>query len=323
MPDNISELCGRFIAVRDIIKENFIWDDSYIHPAAAMTFFTRGVLPDPDKMRECRKTLKKNTSLMSYFRGATELLIISEMSVSPDPEMYLEKIFKAYGALKENFSGSEYLPAAAMLLAGSETKISYSIIVEKAKKIFDIINRRHRILTSNEDVISCLTLAFSDMEAENAADEVEACYSLLSPDFWNNPAQALAFALALYDGSPETKCLKAMELYTKLAEKKHKWSEGIELAALGPAAMLSEDTETIAEQLIKIDDFLSEQKGYGILGIDKKTRMMHASMILTAGSDLTDGGAAITGTISVIIAIETAAMAAILGGTTASSAVNR
>ena len=114
-----------------------------------------------------------------------------------------------------------------------------------------------------------------------------------------------------------------MELYTKLAEKKHKWSEGIELAALGPAAMLSEDTETIAEQLIKIDDFLSEQKGYGILGIDKKTRMMHASMILTAGSDLTDGGAAITGTISVIIAIETAAMAAIIGGTTASSAVNR
>ena len=116
MLENISELCERYINVRDIIKENFVWDDTYIHPAAAMTFYSRGILPDPDKMRECRKMLKKNTSLMSYFRGSAELLMISEMSASPDPHDYLDKVLSAYDKLKKAFPtcGRNRCPSSRM-----------------------------------------------------------------------------------------------------------------------------------------------------------------------------------------------------------------
>ena len=33
--------------------------------------------------------------------------------------------------------------------------------------------------------------------------------------------------------------------------------------------------------LLDVDTFLEQQKGYGVLGMDRKTRMMHAAMLVT------------------------------------------
>ena len=322
MRSESARLCESFISVRDTIREAFVWDDSYIHPAAAVIFVSRGMTPDVEKMRECRKLIKKNTGISSYFRGSSELLLMSEMSLAEDPEGYLKRVLAAYDALKTVFSGSIYLPSAAMLLADTAEESRFAGLSSASKEIFDIINRRHRVLTSREDVVPCLTLAMTGMSPEKAADETEACYSLLYQDFRNNSAQALAFALALYNGPAEKKCLRSMELYTALAERGRKWSGGIELASLGPAAMMDGEVSEIADELVSIDDFLSEQKGYGLLGIDKKTRMMHAAMLLSSGSDLTGGGAGFVGTISVIACIQAAAMCAVISAATASSSAS-
>ena len=322
MRSESARLCESFISVRDTIREAFVWDDPYIHPAAAVIFVTHGRTPDADRMRECRKLIKQNTGIGSYFRGTAELLLMSEMSLAEDPEAYLKKVLAAYDALKKDFSGSIYLPSAAMLLADSAEEAEFARLASLSKDIFDIMNRRHRLLTSNEDVVACLTLALSGMTAEKAADETEACYSILYPDFRNNSAQALAFALALYDAPAEKKCVRTMELYTELAGRDVKWSSGIELAAIGPIAMLDGSVSDIADDLIAIDGFLSQQKGYGALGIDRKTRLMHAAMLLGIGSDRTKGEAVFVGTISVIACIQAAAMCAVISSVAATSAAS-
>ena len=308
MKDSTARLCSRFSAVLEVLKENFVWDDPYIRPAAAMSFVSRGVSPDPDRMRECREILRKNTGAASYFRGPAGLIMVSEMSLSDDPAACLGDTLEAYSALTKVFPGSEYLPAAAMMLSGTTDRSAYDKAAALAGDIFILINRRHRLLTSNEDVLPCLTLAVNGMDKDRAADEVEACYELLAPDFRNNPAQALAFALAAYNDAPEKKCPRAIGLYTRLAGIDRGWSGGIGLAGLGPLAMLGENADDTAKELTEIDAYLSGLKEYGLMGIDRRTRMTHAAMLLTVAEA---GRSGTIGRISAVIGIGTAVITAL------------
>ena len=89
--------------------------------------------------------------------------------------------------------------------------------------------------------------------------------------------------------------------------------------------MLPEDLDVIVTKLIEVDNFLAGQKGYGIFGMDRKQRLMHAAMILCSAyidqsGDHTMHSAALGGTISLIVAQQTAMCAAIAAASAASSA---
>ena len=68
------------------------------------------------------------------------------------------------------------------------------------------------------------------------------------------------------------------------------------------------------EDILEVDEFLSRQKGYGLLGTSKPQRLMQAGMLVT--TDLARGSdamqtAAIGSTIALVIAQEVALCAAI------------
>jgi len=105
-----------------------------------------------------------------------------------------------------------------------------------------------------------------------------------------------------------------MELFEKLKERGYKYGTGYELATLGVLAMLPADVGTIADDTVQAAEFLSEQKGYGILGMTKRQRLMHAGMIVTSDYMVECTSmqtAAVSSTISLIIAQQTAMCAAI------------
>lgn len=81
------------------------------------------------------------------------------------------------------------------------------------------------------------------------------------------------------------------------------------------------------EDIIAADDYLAGQKGYGLFGVGRKQRLMHAAMIVSSAYKADDGKqamstAAIGGTISMIVAQEAAMCAAIAASAAASSANN-
>ena len=91
---------------------------------------------------------------------------------------------------------------------------------------------------------------------------------------------------------------------------------------LGVLATLPAETNTIVADLAEVDDFLSAQKGYGLFGLDRKQRLMHAGMIVTSDylkNDRTMSTAAIHGTISLIAAQQAAMCAAIAASSAAAS----
>ena len=93
--------------------------------------------------------------------------------------------------------------------------------------------------------------------------------------------------------------------------------------ALASLAMLPVEQSVLVEDIKAVDAFLAEQKGYGFLGLDKKTRLMHAAMIVSCDYIKNDTAdiAAMTGAMAVVAA-QQAAMCAVIAASAASTAAS-
>ena len=88
--------------------------------------------------------------------------------------------------------------------------------------------------------------------------------------------------LSIAEGNAEEKCNKVVALYEALKADGVKYGKYHELVVLASLAMLPVEQSVLVEDIKAADAFLTEQKGYGgFFGLDKKTRLMHAAMIVS------------------------------------------
>ena len=326
MRTSLNALCISFIENRDVIKETFFWDSSYIYPVSAAVFVDKRRTADRERLERCRGILKENTGFFSNFRNYIKLPMISMMAVSSDPEEKLKKALTVYEDLKQHFFSSSYLPLASMTISDFVEPPQYEAVARRTRRIYDMMKQAHPFLTSGEDSVFAALLALSNKSDEQIVQDTEQCYDILKPQFFSgNAVQSLSHVLALCEGSAELKCGRAMELFYKLKDQGYKYGTGYELATLGVLAMLPADLDTIADDIVQVAEYLAGQRGYGILGMTKRQRLMHAGMIVT--SDYLDQNAsmqaaAVSSTISLIIAQQTAMCAAIAAANAANNANN-
>ncbi|MBP3569955.1 MAG: DUF4003 family protein, partial [Lachnospiraceae bacterium] len=128
---------------------------------------------------------------------------------------------------------------------------------------------------------------------------------------------------SIAEGNAEEKCNKVVALYEALKADGVKYGKYHELVVLASLALLPVELSVLVEDIKAVDAFLTEQKGYGgFFGFDKKTRLMHAAMIVSCDyvkNDATDI-AAMTGTLAAVAAQQAAMCACIAAATAASSA---
>ena len=326
MRTSLNALCISFIENRDVIKETFFWDSSYIYPVSAAVFVDKRRTADRERLERCRDILKENTGFFSNFRNYIKLPMISMMAVSSDPEEKLKKALTVYEDLKQHFFSSSYLPLASMTISDFVEPPQYEAVARRTRRIYDMMKQAHPFLTSGEDSVFAALLDLSNKSDEQIVQDTEQCYDILKPQFFSgNAVQSLSHVLALCEGSAELKCGRAMELFYKLKDQGYKYGTGYELATLGVLAMLPADLDTIADDIVQVAEYLAGQRGYGILGMTKRQRLMHAGMIVT--SDYLDQNAsmqaaAVSSTISLIIAQQTAMCAAIAAANAANNANN-
>ena len=324
MRTSLKSLCNSFIESRDTIKETFFWGSSYIYPVAAAVFVDKRVTADRERLEMCGEILKENTGFFSNFRNYVKLPMISMMAVSGDPEEKLKKALAVYELLKQHFFSSTYLPLASMTISDYVEPDHYEAVARRTRRIYDLMKQEHPFLTSGEDSVFAALLALSNASDEQIVLNTEQCFDILKPQFFSsNAVQSLSHVLALCEGEAEMKCDCAMELFYKLKDQGYKYGTGYELATLGVLAMLPADLETIADDIVQVAEFLAGQRGYGILGMTKRQRLMHAGLIVT--SDYLDQNtsmqaAAVSSTISLIIAQQTAMCAAIAAANAANNA---
>ena len=327
MRPELQQLCNQFIQNRDVVKDNFFWENSNFYPIAAAIITDKRMNARAEQLLHCKSILENETGFLSSFRDYAKLCIISMMAVDNYPEMKLRKGLTVYDKLKDYFWGSSYLPVAAMMIADMVEPVQYDELVVRTRRIYELMKREHPFLTSSEDSVFAAMLALSHLSDEQIVSETESCYRLLKPEFFSSDAvQSLSHVLALCEGSAEEKCQKTMELYHTLKECGYRYGTGHELATLGVLAMLPVDKTVLVDEFAEVDEFLENQKGYGFWSaITKKERFMHAAMIITSSymdeqSSATMNTAVISSTISMVAAQQAAMCAAIAASSAAASA---
>lgn len=326
MKKNLEELCSRFIENRDLIKSAFGWESAYLYPVCAAIFTDKRQTADIRRMKECNEILKEHTGIFSDFRSTAKLSMVAMMAADDYPDEKLRRALNVYGNLKEHFWSSQYLPVASMIIADLVNEDQYGEVAERTRHIYNLMKNEHPFLTSGEDSVFAAMLALSGLPDEQIVSETEKCYRILKQEFFSgNAIQTLSHVLALSEGNAEEKCRRTYELYQGLKSKGYSYGTGYELATLGVLAMLPENQEVIMEDIMAVDDYLAGQKGYGMFGVGRKQRLMHAAMLVSSAYKTEDDNrtmstAAIGGTISMIVAQE-AAMCAVIAASSA-AAVN-
>src|SRR5690554_3087038 len=185
MENSIKQRTELFVRNRDIMKSNFKWDNSILHPLCACLYTEQEIEIDAGKIKSCKIIIKNNTKLFSTFRGTTLLVLATMLSLEKDPENKYKEVLNAYESLKKEFRSSQYLPISAFVMANMVESIEYDRIAQKAKDIYLRMKKEHPLLTSGEDSGFAVMFALSDLTIDKAVDEMESCYQQLKGNFFS------------------------------------------------------------------------------------------------------------------------------------------
>ncbi len=322
MKPSLNAICESFITSRDIIRNKFIWDDSRIIHICAANFAAQKVQADAEKLEECKKLVNSGTSVFSNFRGNIKLPVITLLAASSDPEGKLEKAKQIYSLLKNYFYGNEYLAYLSVVLTDMTDLDGADKIAERGKRIYNLMRSKHPFLTGGEDSVFALLLAFSDKSDDELIENMEKAYNVLNRKYASDASQSASHVFSLTDGDPDAKCKKMDFIWDSLKNAGKKYSKYYEISALAAFSLGEFDLSEAVDDIIEVDNFLEKQKGYGVFSIDRKTRLMHAVMLVGADYSAyssTASTAAVTTTVA-MIAAQQAAMCAIIAASAVSSA---
>lgn len=324
MKAELLTLCERFIACRDTAKQAFKWDSSMTYPICANIFLARGDMPDVQTLQRCKAILKEQTGIFSNFRGHLRPALASLLAVSERPEEKMALAKENYDLLRQDFFGSEYLALVAFLLTEFSSRERVEEKAGRGREIYNRMRKEHPFLTSSEDSVFAVLMAFSDKTDDDLIYDMEGCYTALKARFSiGNEVQTVSHILALTNGNPDEKAGRVIDLYNALRDAGVKYGRYYELSTLAALSVTGVGIPELVQDIQEANDFLKTQKGYGgLLGLDSKTRAMHAALLV---SDLYTNReqantAAMTSTLVQIIAQEMA-MCAITASVAASSAV--
>lgn len=315
--------CKNLIKNKETMKSAFAWEDGLTHLACAGIFINKEQTVNEEMLLQCKDILKRNTGIFSNFKSTAKPMIVAMLAANENPQLLMERGLKVHDLLKEEFMSSVYLPIAAMIIAQYADEARYAELAQRTRRIYKQMRADHPFLTSGEDSTFCALMALLDKPDEVLLGDAEECYKILKNNFFSsNAVQSLSHVLSMCDGEPENKCQKTMELFQKLKEAGHKYGTSYELPTLGVLAMADGNQDEIAAEMAEIDQWLSEQKGFGFFSsISAKQRLMYAGMIAQQDyiNDKMMQGAAVNGVISLIVAQQAAMCAAITASAAATA----
>ena len=317
------ELVIRFIETRDAIRAAFRWESEYIYPACAHIFLAADRAVDRERLERCKAMVKSTTGPFSSFRGNIKLPLICMLAAGDEPEARWEGTERTYGLLKEAFFSSEYLALAALILSEEVPEADIPALAARGKGLYQRMKKEHPFLTGQEDSVFALLLAESQRTDDELIDDMEACYRLLDERFPKGDAlQSVSHVLALSQEAPEEKVHRLIALFDGIQRAGGKYGKDRQLPILAALSLAKGSVDELVQGLMALDGLLSQQKGYtGVFGMDRRTRMMHAAMLLSLPDRQPElVNAAAQQTTLALIAAQQALMCAVIASSVAANA---
>ncbi len=319
MRDSLKILCDGFLQNRENIKVHLKGGYGFLNPVCSAMLASKGLFPTPETLLKCRDILRSHAGIFSNLRGNITLPVITMLASSDAPEEKLRKILDIYEILKKYFSKNEFLAYGAAVLSDTIETSEADSVAQRAKTIYKLMKKEHPMITSVEDCVFALLMALSPQSDSELIKDMEICYGILKPVFsYGNYVQAMSHVITLAGGDVRESCQKAMAIYATLCNAGRQYGRYNELSVLAALAVLPVDIQKVSEDILEVDAFLAKQKGYGFWGMDKRTRLMHAAVLVSC--DYSQNVAMSAAAVSTTVALFAAQQAAICAAVAASSA---
>ncbi len=285
MKTTVQRRCELLVENRQLANKASLLENSLIKMIAAASYTEKDMTIDTDQLKDCLNILRKKQGCLSYLRGNNELIIASKMALSNDPEGYLDDVIKVYGVFqKGRFFGSYYRVLAAISICDAGRAAQAEEIVEKTNALLKEMGNSHPWLTSDEDTSVVVLLAMTDKSTEDILTELEDSFQYIkkSFSFHENAAYSLSQVLTTLDGSYDKKGDKALEIYNAFKEAGSQYGKNYELASIGALVNINMNAGDLVSEVIEAAEFLKSQKGLGKLEMDRYTRLMFSTMIISS-----------------------------------------
>lgn len=284
MKTTVQRRCELLVENRQLVSKASVLESSLLRAVAAASYTEKDMSADVDQLKDCIKLLKKKQGAFSYLRGNTMLIIASRMALSGNPEGYLDDVIEVYKVFqKGKFFGSYYRVLASMSICDAGRSAQAEEIIEKTNALLKEMSKSHPWLTNEEDTSFAVLLAMTDKSIDEILTELEGSYQYIKKNFsfHDNAAYSLSQVLTTLDGSYDQKGDKALEIYNAFKEAGSKYGKNYELASIGALVNTDMNTEDLVSEVIEVAEFLKGKKGFGALEMDRYTRLMLGTMIVS------------------------------------------
>ena len=285
MNTELLNTCELFIQNREVLRSTFRWEGEEMLLLGSALLTSGGREADADLMRRCERMLKERTGRFSALRGDLKMTMVCRMACSDDPGELLANTERAYNLIRiSRGRRSEIYYLAAIFMACAATDKEQLLgMTDKADALFkgsaEASASRHSglmsgdhgyavaaaVASSSEEDTDVLLQRTSEYAEHLSAAGADAC------DAWMTPLLAAA-------GSPEVDgySSKIEDISRELSARGMKITGTDAEPLIASAAGIDMDAAQIAVLAADADNYLSAQKGFGIIGTGAGRRNMYA-----------------------------------------------
>ena len=283
MTRSLQELCELQIENEKIVRKASFLELDDIIKISALFYTAKKIAPDVEKIRACKAILKTKTGIFSNFRGLLQFAIQVKMSVSPDPEAYLDAVLAIYKKLAEGrILPGEIFAMAAMTIYDMSGDRDVDSVIATVREAYARIKQKHKFLTDENDMSFIAMMVLSGRDVDQALEEVEMLYANLKERFSipSDTAQSAALVLSMSRKPVEQKVESFISFYKALKEVKHATSKEKAMSVYAAFTDLDVPRELLVNEIGEADEWLKHQKGYGFLSSSDVRRVMAAALVL-------------------------------------------
>ena len=205
-----------------LAKEELRNDGDIINHFASLVFSHYEKEIPVERVKDIRKKIKSDTTIMSPFRGDT-LNILSLLIATVDNEKEEELIEDMYEIIEnleeEGFSSGSYLALTAFTISKYCRGKEKNDIISKIKELYIILKEKYSNITNDDDYLLCTLWVINNIQADTVDDFIENIFDHIADSHIRskNGVQGLANAIILNGSSGEM--YRTMEFMLQLQKR--------------------------------------------------------------------------------------------------------